>query len=148
MLPKYLGIGGLALATSIAAIVGTLLLFITLRKKIGGFGLKEISKSFVKISVASVLMGFIALGSFNFFSQSMRENIALILAIVLGALAYAILINFMRVREVDRSIEAMKKKVKVVLGSGEKSRSKEISDPRCLTLGHLGSISWAMLVIV
>jgi putative peptidoglycan lipid II flippase len=116
VLSKYLGIGGLALATSIAAIVGTLLLFITLRRKIGGFGLKEITKSFVKICVASVLMGLIALGSFNFFIQSMRENFALILAIGLGALAYAILIYFMRIPEVDRTIEAMKKKVKVRVG--------------------------------
>lgn len=113
ILSKYLGIGGLALATSIAAIVGTSLFFITLRKKIGGFGLKEISKSFVKICVASVLMGFIALGSFNFFSRSMRENLALILAMGVGALAYAILIYFMRIPEVDRSIEVMKKKVRV-----------------------------------
>ena len=116
VLSKYLGIGGLALATSIAAIVGTLLLFITLRRKIGGFGLKEITKSFIKICVASILMGFIALGSFNFFSQNIRQNLALILAIGIGALAYAILIYFMRIPEVDRSIEVMKKKVKVRVG--------------------------------
>jgi putative peptidoglycan lipid II flippase len=116
VLSKYLGIGGLALATSIAAIVGTLLLFITLRRKIGGFGLKEITKSFIKICVASILMGFIALGSFNFFSQNIRQNLALILAIGIGALAYAILIYFMKIPEVDRSIEVMKKKVKVRVG--------------------------------
>jgi len=34
----------------------------------------------------------------------------------LGALAYAILIYFMIIPEVDRSIEAMKKKVKVRVG--------------------------------
>ena len=113
VLSKYLGIGGLALATSIAAIVGTLLLFITLRRKIGGFGLKEITKSFIKISIASILMGFIALGSFNFLIQNIRENLALILAIGIGALAYAILIYFMKIPEVERSIEAMKKKVRV-----------------------------------
>jgi putative peptidoglycan lipid II flippase len=123
VLSKYLGIGGLALATSIAAIVGTLLLFIALRRKIGGFGLKEITKSFIKISIASILMGFIALGSFNFFSQNIRQNLALILAIGIGALAYAILIYFMRIPEVDRTIEAMKKKVKVRVG--ERSREQE-----------------------
>lgn len=123
VLSKYLGIGGLALATSIAAIVGTLLLFITLRRKIGGFGLKEITKSFIKISIASILMGFIALGSFNFLSQNIRENLALILAIGLGVLAYAILIYFMRIPEVDRSIEAMKKKVKV--RAGERREEQE-----------------------
>jgi putative peptidoglycan lipid II flippase len=111
VLSKYLGIGGLALATSIAAIVGTLLLFITLRRKIGGFGLKEITKSFIKICIASILMGFIALGSFNFFSQNIRENLALILSIGVGALAYAILIYFMRIPEVERSIVSVKEGV-------------------------------------
>jgi putative peptidoglycan lipid II flippase len=53
-------------------------------------------------------MGFIALESFNFLSQNIRENLALILAIGIGALAYAILIYFMRIPEVDRSIEVMK----------------------------------------
>ena len=40
----------------------------------------------------------------------------MILAIGLGALAYAILIYFMRIPEVDRSIEVIKKKVKVRVG--------------------------------
>ena len=111
VLSKYLGIGGLALATSIAAMVGTILLFITLRRKIGGFGLKELTKSFVKICVASVLMGFIALGSFNFLKPSMRENLALILAIGVGVLAYAVIIYFIKVPEVDRTLEVVKKKL-------------------------------------
>ena len=61
-------------------------------------------------------MGFIASGSFNFFSHNTRENLALILAIGLGVPAYAILIYFMRIPDVDRSIETMKKKVKVRIG--------------------------------
>lgn len=112
ILSRYMGIGGLALATSISAIVGTLLMFITLRKKIGGFGLKEISTSFVKISLASVLMGVIALWSFNVFGQALRGNLALILAIGVGAVTYAILIYFLRVPEVERTLEVVKKKVR------------------------------------
>lgn len=65
-------------------------------------------------------MGFIALESFNFFSQNIRENLALILAIGIGALAYAILIYFMRIPEVERTIEAMKKKVRVRVGGVER----------------------------
>lgn len=41
VLLKYLGIGGLALATSTAAMVRTLLLFLSFRGKTGAFGLKE-----------------------------------------------------------------------------------------------------------
>ena len=63
ILSKYLGIGGLALATSISALVAVVLLFISLRKKIGRLGLRELTKSFLKIGMASVLMGLIALFS-------------------------------------------------------------------------------------
>lgn len=117
ILSKFLGIGGLALATSIAAIVGTLLLFITLRRKIGGFGLREITISFVKISIVSVIMGCIARGTFRFFKQDLKENLSLILAIGIGAVAYAILIYFVRIPEVDRTLGVVKKKFQAIMGS-------------------------------
>ena len=112
ILSKYLGIGGLALATSISAIVGAGLLIINLRRKTGAFGLKEISKSFIKVCIASILMGFIALGSYNFISQSLRENLALIIAIAIGAIVYGILVYLMRVPEVERTLELMRGKIK------------------------------------
>ena len=112
ILSRYMGIGGLALATSISAVVSTLLMFITLRKKIGGFGLKEISTSFVKISIASILMGVIALWSFSLLGQTLRENLALVLAIGVGALAYAVLIYFLKVPEVERTLEVVKNRLK------------------------------------
>ena len=112
ILSKYLGIGGLPLATSISAIVGAGLLIINLRRKIGAFGLKEISKSFIKVCIASILMGFIALGSYNFISQSLRENLALIIAIAIGAIVYGILVYLMRVPEVERALELMRGKIK------------------------------------
>ena len=122
VLSRFLGIGGLALATSIAAVVGTLLLFISLRRKIGGFGLKEIATSFVKISAASIIMGFIALGSFNFLKMSITDNLALVLAIGVGVVAYAMLIYFARIPEVDRTLELVKGKLKSKLGSRRKDQ--------------------------
>ncbi len=110
-LSRYMGIGGLALATSIAGIVSALLMFITLRKKIGGFGLKEISISFVKISTASILMGVLALWSFNFWGQALSQNLALILAIGVAVVSYAVLIYFMKIPEVVRTLEVVKKRV-------------------------------------
>ena len=81
-------------------------------RKIGAFGLKEISKSFIKVCIASILMGFIALGSYNFISQSLRENLALIIAIAIGAIVYGILVYLMRVPEVERALELMRGKIK------------------------------------
>lgn len=86
MLSRFLGIGGLALATSIAAIVCALLLFITLRNKIGGFGLREIIKSAVKITFASATMGLTAILSFNVLRQILSKLSALMLAIGIAIL--------------------------------------------------------------
>lgn len=110
ILSKFMGIGGLALATSISAIVTALLMFITLRKKIGPFGLMEISRSFIKISVASLAMGAIAYASFRFALLRLTQNISLILAIGIGALSYAIIIYFMKIPEVESTLNALMKK--------------------------------------
>ncbi len=112
VLSRFLGIGGLALATSIAGIVSAFLMFVTLRKKIGGFGLREISISFIKIGTASVLMGVIALWCFNVLGQIASENLALILAIGVGMLVYAVLIYFMKIPEVERTLETVKKRLR------------------------------------
>lgn len=114
ILSRYMGIGGLALATSISAIITAILMFITLRKKIGPFGLKELVRSFIKITVASVTMGMLALGSFNFLGSYFSQNFSLILAIGIGALVYAVIIYFMKIPEVDSTIGAVKKKLSVL----------------------------------
>ena len=112
ILAKFLGIGGLALATSISAIVSAALMFITLRKKIGPFGLKETAKSFAKMVGASILMGIAAYHSFVLFRRFLAQNAALIAAIGVGALTYGILILFMKIPEVDRTVEAVKHRLR------------------------------------
>ena len=121
ILSKFMGIGGLALATSISAIVTAILMFITLRKKIGPFGLKELLRSFIKISIASLIMGLVAYSSFKFMTSSLSQNLSLIIAIGIGALTYAIIIYFMKIPEVDSTIKAVKNKLKV------RSKQKEQS---------------------
>ena len=118
-LSRYLGIGGLALATSIATIVGTLHFFVTLRKKIGGFGLKEITISFIKICMASIIMGILAWSTYQILETKINSNISLILAIGVGALSYFIFIYFMKIPEVDRTIKTVKSRL------GKKFREKE-----------------------
>lgn len=112
ILSRYLGIGGLALATSISAIVAVVLLFISLRRKIGGLGLSQLSKSIIKIGLASVIMGVIVRGGFNFLRQSLGQNLALSIAIGIGAVVYGILVYFMRIPEVDQTIAAVKRRLR------------------------------------
>ena len=112
MLSKYLGIGGLALATSISAMFTTILLFISLRKKIGPFGMKQISISFLKILFASLVMGLIAKLSFNYLTADIfSQNLSLIISIGIGALTYFVVIYFMKIDDVDVIVNAVKKKL-------------------------------------
>ncbi|NLM26524.1 MAG: murein biosynthesis integral membrane protein MurJ [Firmicutes bacterium] len=107
---RFLGIGGLALATSIAAIVGTLLLFISFRKKIGAFGLREITISTGKILAAALMMGVVAKVGHHLLAKYLSSNLALLVAIALGAGVYFVLILMMRIKEVDSLIAALKRR--------------------------------------
>lgn len=112
ILSKYMGIGGLALATSIAAIFTTILLFISLRKKIGSFGMKQISISFLKILFSSLLMGLIAKLIFNYLTANIfSQNPSLLISIAIGAVSYFVIIYFMKIEDVDVIVNAMKRKM-------------------------------------
>lgn len=110
ILSKYMGISGLALATSIAAIFAMVLMFISLRTKIGPFGMKQISISFLKILFASLVMGLISKLSFNYLTASLSQNLSLLLAIAVGAISYFVIIYFMKIEDVDIIVGAIKKK--------------------------------------
>jgi len=112
ILSKYMGIGGLALATSISAIFCTVLLFISLRKKIGAFGIKDITISFVKIVGASLVMGVIAKLSFNALVGSIGQNLSLVVSIGIGAMVYFVMIYFMRIEEVDVLVEMLRERLR------------------------------------
>ena len=111
ILSKYLGLGGLALATSISAIVTTILLLKSLRKKMGPFGMKQISISLLKILFASLVMGGLAKLSFNYLTASLSQNLSLLLAIGVGAVSYFVIIYFMKIEDVDVIVSAVKKKL-------------------------------------
>lgn len=111
ILSKFMGIGGLALATSISAIFCTALLFVSFRKKIGHFGMKQITTSFLKILVASLVMGIIAKLSYNNLLNHISDNLSLMVSIAIGALSYFIIIYFMKIEEVDSMIETVKRRL-------------------------------------
>lgn len=114
ILSRYLGIGGLALASSISAIVCTALLFTNLRKKIGSFCLKSVAISFIKILFASVIMGALAQFTYQSLMNNINENISLLFSIGVGAFVYIIIIYFMKIEEVDLMVRKVKKKIKTI----------------------------------
>lgn len=110
VLSRFWGINGLALATSISSLFTTVLLFKSLRKKIGPFGMKQISITFFKILFASLVMGVLAKLSFNYLTTSFYQNPSLLIAIGIGAISYFVIIYFMKIEDVDVIVGAIKKK--------------------------------------
>jgi len=93
---KFMGIAGIALATSISALITTGLLFYSLRKKIGPVGGRGVLMSFGKISLASFIMGMAARVVLNV-SDRWPLTLSLGMAIVTGVLIYSLLIILLRV---------------------------------------------------
>lgn len=112
ILSKYLGIGGLALSTSISNIAAMLLLFCSLRKKIGTFVMKEESITFLKSLLASSLMGLIGKLSFDYLTTNFfGSNLSVVIAIGIGGVFYFTAIWFMKISEVEVIASAVKKKL-------------------------------------
>lgn len=112
ILSRFLGLGGLALATSIASIFCTGLLFVSLRKKIGPFGMKNTTISFIKILASSLVMGLVVYFVYDLLLSYLSGNLSLVISICIGALVYFVIIYFMKIDEVDTLINAAKKKLK------------------------------------
>lgn len=112
ILSSFMGIGGLALATSISAISSTGLLFISLRRKIGSFGMKDMCISLIKILVASSVMGVLAKLVYNLLFINININLALLFSICIGGLIYLVVIYFMKIKDFDIIIYSVKNKLK------------------------------------
>lgn len=108
VLSKLMGISGLALATSISAIVIAMLLIISLRKKLGSLGLNNVLISFLKILLASFVMGFTAKGSFHFLQTYFSQNFSLLVAMAVGATIYFVLIYYAKIKDVDAAVKSIK----------------------------------------
>ncbi len=120
VLVKYMGIGGLALAGSISAIVSTILLFVSLRKKIGQIGLKNILVIFTKVILSSVIMGIVIRSSYNIlygFGASIiserRELLAIVafICVLLGLIVYVCLILLLNVKEAKEIVNLVNNKM-------------------------------------
>jgi len=107
---RYLGVGGLALATSVSGIISALLMWITLRKRIG-LGTRTLGLSLVKIASSSLVMGLIARGSYHALVRYVHGHLPLILAVLVGGLTYTVLICCMKIPEVDRVIRLFRNKL-------------------------------------
>ena len=85
ILSKYMGIGGLALASSISSILRRTIAF-KFKKKIGPLGIRSLCISIFKILIASIVMGAFAMFSLERLKYTLNANLSLFISILLGAL--------------------------------------------------------------
>ncbi|MFN3966335.1 MAG: murein biosynthesis integral membrane protein MurJ, partial [Endomicrobiia bacterium] len=111
ILMKPLGVGGLALATTISSSLNAFLLIYNLRKKIGPVGMKKIFASFIKISVASLVMGIAVfiLSKFNY----IHKIVDLAIIIGVGILIYFFLTKFLDIEERKPLLEFLREKFNI-----------------------------------
>lgn len=114
ILIRFLGHAGLALATSISALICIVLLFRSLKKKIGNFGQNKILKTMIKSLIAAIVMGFVTVGVYNLFAKALgvgfiKEAISLFASVGIGALVYGVMVIVLKVEEVNIVIDMVKK---------------------------------------
>ena len=109
VLSKYLGLGGLALATSFSALITVLLLFINLRKKIGNLSIKKITSVFLKVCLSSLAMGIISKMCFVVMSTTINQYISFFVSVLVGFLLYIIFIFIMKIEDVSTFFSFIKK---------------------------------------
>ncbi|MBZ4665776.1 murein biosynthesis integral membrane protein MurJ [Mahella sp.] len=118
ILVRFMGLGGLALATSIAVIVTSVSLIVQMRAKLGGMDGRSIAVSFVKLGIASAVMGLsvyfidnalagIITGN-SFTEQAMRVGAD----IISGALIYAVMAVLLKVEELRIGWNMIKQRIR------------------------------------
>ncbi|NVN92272.1 MAG: murein biosynthesis integral membrane protein MurJ [Desulfuromonadales bacterium] len=111
-----LGHGGLALATSLAALANMLLLLWRLRLKIGAFGGRGIIRCGVKSLVASLPMAgtvwcLCGIVDWSLAGQKMFKGLCLGGAIAAGVIVYAVTVSLLRSDEALEAILLIRKKI-------------------------------------
>jgi putative peptidoglycan lipid II flippase len=117
LLVQYnLGHVGVALATSSVALVNFFALALLMRKRISGLNGREIVSSFIKIAVASAIMSVICYFSYHFLNNLFGAKnlifklVEVFLPIALGGIAFVIVAKLLRVSEVDKLFNTLKRK--------------------------------------
>ncbi|HSP23216.1 MAG TPA: murein biosynthesis integral membrane protein MurJ [Planococcus sp. (in: firmicutes)] len=92
VLSRFMGINGLALATSISALATTAVLYISLVRKVGSMNTKKILMDITKAVFAAAVMGVAAKSVFAYLDSPQTELLALAGGIISGALVYVLML--------------------------------------------------------
>jgi putative peptidoglycan lipid II flippase len=95
LLSKYLGLSGLALATSLSAIIATLLLVKDFRK-IMDIGLRDLIRDTGKICIASLIMGLVAKATFDNLDGLFGVPLNLLIVVSISVIMYILCIDILK----------------------------------------------------
>lgn len=116
ILVQFMGHAGLAFATSIATTIATILMFYSLKKKIGSLGTLLYIKCGLKVGLASAIMGLIAYVVYHKLYTALGVSklnnlISLLVAVGIGIMVYGILCYIFGIKEVKELVDKVKKKI-------------------------------------
>lgn len=100
------GINGLAIASSIASLVSSILSVYLFRKNYGQISFKSFTQDFTKIMFASILMGLVTHYSYAYFAQ-FNIYIGVLISILFSIIVYGMIILFMRIPAVMKSVNRL-----------------------------------------
>lgn len=116
ILVKYMGISGIALATSVSSIVCVVILLLSLRKKINGINFKSMTATFIKSIIATVIMAIAVKTSYHFgvgiLSDSKIVSLLMLgISAALGGALYIVIVKVLKIDEIDYVFSSFKKKL-------------------------------------
>lgn len=111
ILSKYMGLSGIAIASSIAAFITAMLLFNSTRKLIGGFDVKPMIIKLIKVLISSTIM-IILLYIINKLMGINNNFIILLVNGSVGIIIFAVICKLIKIEEFDEAIEMIMKKIR------------------------------------
>lgn len=107
-LSKYMGLSGLALATSISTTITMILYFVAINKKVGGLDYKYIFVNFAKLMIATASMAIITIYTHGKLITVYNIYITLIITIVISAIFYALMIMILNIADSKSHLSKIK----------------------------------------
>ena len=110
---KYMKVSGLTLATTISAIITTMLMAWDLNKKLNGIELRKMWGSFLKISLSSVIMGVVIfiinkISILKIGSEMKSSLISILASFIIGVGIYSFFLYIFRVEEYTYMLDSIK----------------------------------------
>ncbi|MBP2005775.1 murein biosynthesis integral membrane protein MurJ [Halobacillus andaensis] len=113
ILSRYLGLGGLALATSISAIFCTILLFYNLRAKLGSLNFRRMIVSFLKVIAASITMGILAKVIYHSLLSVINFQVSLMITIIAAGLLYFLFVYLLKIEGIEQMTAGIRRRLKI-----------------------------------